>query len=142
MGYWQVDESRTFTDVDDLCDYIFDTSEYDDDDAVREYIDECYSDCRTEIAGYDFSASEIVENCSEDLFNDMRAEWAEHQAEWDRDDWYSTLDRMEDGDREYINGYTIEYFDDDYEDEDDEEEIDEEEEIVVKTLMDHFQKLA
>ena len=144
MDYWTVDDSRDFTDLDSLCDYVFDPEEYDDDDLVRDYINDIYGDCGTEINGYTFDAAGIVEYCSSDLWCDLRQEWQEHQAEWDRDEYYRTLDSMEDGDEEYINGYHITFTEqcDEEDDDDDDESIDKEEEIVVKTLLDHFQRIA
>ena len=114
MGYWTIDTGVTFDDIDELCDYLFDPDNYEDDDAVREYIDD-----------------------------------------WDHDEYQRTLEEMEDEDEEWINNFKVTYHGDPDEDEDssdedswndhyydeETEDTDEEEEIVIKSLIDHFQKL-
>lgn len=146
MGYWLVDDYDRYEDIDCLCDRIFDEDNYDDDEAVEEYINDNYSDQRVEIGGCEFYPAEIVRNCDDSLWNELANDWRSSQAEWDRDEYYGTLNSMEDGDDEWINGFHIEYHDDEEDDDDDEEEEeekekDEEEELVIKTLMDHFQHI-
>lgn len=149
MGYWMVDDYDRYEDIDSLCDRIFDEENYDDDDAVEEYINDNYSEQRVEIGGVEFYPADIVRNCDSCLWDELADEWRSSQAEWDRDEYYSALNNMEDGDDDYINGFHIEYFDeysdeddDDEDDEDEENEEDEEEELVIKTLMDHFQHVG
>lgn len=115
---WVVDNDREFFNVDDLCDYLFDPDNYDDDDACEEWIDDMYSG--VEIAGHEFTASEIVRECNSDVWDDLKNEWAESQAENDRDYYYRDLEQMDDGESEYYNGYEVEFFDDPEEDEDEE----------------------
>ena len=153
MGYWTIDTGVTFDDIDELCDYLFDPDNYEDDDAVREYIDE-YNDSVT-IGGVEFRASQIVEELDSDLWSEMYSEWQRSQSDWDHDEYQRTLEEMEDEDEEWINNFKVTYHGDPDEDEDssdedswndhyydeETEDTDEEEEIVIKSLIDHFQKL-
>ena len=153
MGYWIVDDHRRYDDIDELCDFLFDIDNYEDDEAVREYIDG-YNDSIA-IGGVEFRASEIVEGLDESLWNEMYSAWQNSQSDYDRDEYYGTLESMEDGDEEWINGFNVKYYNDpeeeeeaedgyssvtDYYDED-VETVDEEEEAVIKSLIDNFQKL-
>ena len=155
MGYWVIDDERTIDDIDELCDYLFDPDNYEDDDAVREYIDS-YNDSVT-IGGVEFRASQIVEELDDNLWSEMYRDWQCSQSDWDRDEYKRTLEEMEDGDEEWINDFKVTYHGDPDEDEDEDasdedswndhyydeetEDTNEEEEIVIKSLIDHFQKL-
>lgn len=152
MGYWVIDDDRTINDIDELCDFLFDVDNYEDDDAVREYIDSC-NDSVT-IGGVEFRASQIVEELDDNLWSEMYNDWQCSQSDWDRNEYQRTLEEMEDGDEEWINDFKVTYHGDPDEDEDasdedswndhyyDEETEDtDEEEIVIKSLIDHFQKL-
>lgn len=153
MGYWIVDDHRRFDDIDELCDFLFDVDNYEDDEAVREYIDG-YNDSIT-IGGVEFRASEIVEGLDESLWNEMYSDWQNSQSDCDQDEYYGTLESMEDGDEEWINDFNVKYYNDPEEEEEDEdghssvkdyydedvETVDEKEEAVIKSLIDHFQKL-
>lgn len=161
MGYWVVDGEDRFDDIDSLCDWLFDSDRYYencDEDDLDEWIDECYSGC--DIAGCTFYASKIVRECDDYLYSELKSDYARSQAESDQDYWYHDLENMDDEDDLDVNGYTITYYADNEDDEEDEadwvgppveaadpfyadeEELDEEEEIIIKTLMDHFQKVS
>ena len=142
MGYWLVDNDERFNDIDDLCGYLFDPSRYEDDDAVNEYInDSCEG---IDIGGVHFDPADIVYELDHSLWCQFESDWQEWCSDNDRDEWYGTLDSMEDGDTEFVNGFTIEFIDEENEEAEqapakEEKEVDEEEEIIIKTLMDHFQ---
>lgn len=164
MGYWIVDDSDRYDDIDDLCSWLFDSDRYYDscdEDDLDEWIDEIYSGC--EICGNTFYASQIVRECDNYLYSELKSDYARSQAENDQDYYYHDLENMDNEDNMDVNGYSITYFADEEDEEDeeeteeaveiqpdyhsdpfyaDEEELDEEEEIIIKTLMDHFQKVS
>lgn len=143
MGYWECDEERYY-DLDALCDWLFNPEQYDDDDGFEDWVNECYCDSYVTIGGVEFSPYTIIDNCDSYLCREMRSEYQNSQAESDREYFSDELSRMADGDEEWVNGNLITYHEseDDSEDEDDDdEELDEEEEIIIKTLLDHFQKV-
>lgn len=170
MGYWIVDDEDRYDDIDDLCERLFDSDYYYDncdEDQLNEWIDECYDS--VEIAGCTFYASAILRELDDYMYNELKNDWAHSQAESDSDYWYSTLNNMSHEDYEDINGYRIEYFEEEDEEEDedneevaeqwpwdseptrpaepdpfyaDEEKLDDEEEVIIKTLMDHFQMVS
>lgn len=170
MGYWVVDNDSRYDDIDELCDFLFDTDRYWDDcdeDELDEWIDEIYSGC--EIAGATFYASAIVKELDNYTYNELKSDYCNSRAENDRDYYEGDLSRMNHEDDMDINGYTIEYFEDEDEEDDedneevaeqwpwdsepvrpaepdpfyaDEEKLDDEEEVIIKTLMDHFQMVS
>ena len=124
MGYWIVDDSDRYDDIDDLCSWLFDSDRYYDncdEDELDEWIDEIYSGC--EICGNTFYASQIVRECDNYLYTELKSDYARNQAESDQDYYYHDLENMDNEDNMDVNGYSITYFADeeDEEDEDNEE---------------------
>ena len=107
MRYYIVDddEDLKFEDVDELCDYIFDTENYDDEDAVEEWVNENWDTVR--IGSWDFEPGEIVRTMNDYAWSEFCNEWAESQAESDRDCYYSDIERMEPGDEEWFANFKV-----------------------------------
>lgn len=136
MQKWIVNDSEIFTNVDDLCSYIFDPDNYEADDSDVDYdIDDCYGSI--DICGSKFYASQILQECDYSLYQDFKRQYEENMAENDREEWYSSLSGMTDGDHIDVQGYDVRYVDAETEDEE-EEELDEEEETIIKTLLTYF----
>lgn len=116
-------DTETFEDVDSLLDWLFDPDGYDpDDDDVEEWINDTWYDETVRINGAEYHAGEIVRACNDSEFEDLKNQYAESLAEGDRDEWYSQLDELEDGDYLWINGWKIYYFDEDPDDEEEDED--------------------
>lgn len=126
------DEGTRYESVDEVCEYIFDPDNYDDDDEVRNWIDEMYPDSFS-VGGYSFSASEIIENCSSDAWSDMRYDWAQSAAESDSEYYSSEIENLDDGEDLYVRGYTVTAHDED--EEEDEEEIAEQFNSLIQTTI-------
>ena len=127
MKYWIIDgdESNRYEDVDDICNYLFDVDNYDDDDAVDEWINECYYDQRCNIGGETFYPADIVKELDNYTYRELAREWAESQSENDTDYYYSEIENMDPGDEQWINSFKVECFDD-------EETLDTPEEEVIE----------
>lgn len=123
--HWTVDNDREFYDIDELCDYLFDPDNYDDEDDFEEWINDCYYDRKVTIGGYEFTPYEIIRGCNDSVYEDLKDEWRNDRSEYDRHNYYSELQNMDDGDSEYYNGYEVCFYFD--EEEEDEEEDDEDE---------------
>lgn len=121
---WMVD-GTTYTDIDELCDRVFDPDNYEDSDSFDGWLDECYSSITIE--GNTYYASEILYQVNEDNYHDALSDYARRCADDERDERSCEIEDMDDGDSIYINGYdiTCEFVYDDEEDDDDDENDDE-----------------
>lgn len=113
MKYWIVDgdEDNRYEDVDELCDFLFDTDHYDDDDAVRDWINEQYESQECTIDGETFYPADIVEALDRYKYQQLASDWAEERSEEDKERFHDDIDNMENGDWEYYNDYKVECFD-------------------------------
>lgn len=118
--YYIVDDDGDlkFTDVDDLCEYLFDPENYNDDDSLDEWIDEMYYDQRCEIGGETFYPAAIVRELSWSTYTDLKAEWAQQRSESDTEYYRDDIENMDPGEENWFGDYKVKC----YEDEDDKDE--------------------
>lgn len=112
------DEDLKFTDVDSLCEYIFDPDNYDDDDALDEWIDEMYYDQKVEIGGETFYPSAIVRELSWSTYHDLKIDWAQQRSEDDTEYYYDEIENMDPDEEGWFGNYKVKCYNDDEEDED------------------------
>lgn len=140
---WTVDGTE-YTDIDEVCDRVFDPDNYEDSDSFDEWLDDQYPDVTIE--GHTYYASQILYQVDEDDYHDALSSYAQMRADEDRDDRYNEIEDMDDGDSIYINGYDITceyvYDEDDEEDEEDEDEEDCELSPEEKQAIDEIAKAA
>ena len=110
MKYWIIDgdEDTRYESADEVCEYVFDPDNYDDDDAVDEWINDCYYDQKVTINGETYYPATIVKELDSYNYRELAREWAQERSESDTEYYYSDIDNMEDGDKEYFNNYTVE----------------------------------
>lgn len=93
-------------DLDALLEYVCSVEYYSEDaDAFDDYLNQEYSDIR--IAGYTYSPAEVFYAVDPDAYSEAKYSWAANEADYYRGEYYHTIDSMDDGDEEEINGYRI-----------------------------------
>lgn len=123
--YYRINEDdREFESAEDVVDYLV-TSEYytDDEEGFNEYLDE---EGYITVAGYDFLPSDILYNENRDAYMHELEEWAEAQAETARENFTYELERLNNGESTWVNGYTVTA----YEDSETEGDTDVDEELI------------
>ena len=116
---WIVDNSDVYTEdeIDNLLDRICDPENYENEDDFDDYLNQEHNCYR--INGREFTPAEILKSCDEEGYYEDLREYAENEAEYAKDDVRSDLENMDDGDRNYWNGYTVicEYIEEEEEEE-------------------------
>lgn len=119
--YYLDNEREELYDLDSLLDYIFSSDDsYYDEYEVDDEIDECYG--TFEIAGRTFYASEILRDCDDCLYDEVRDDIIQNTIENDRDYYYTDIADLEKDETLDVNGYVIHVLDDEYGDAEEEEE--------------------
>ena len=140
---WTVDGTM-YTDIDEICDRVFDPDNYEDSDAFDEWLDEYYSSITIE--GNTYVASEILYNVNEDNYHEALYDYAHRCADDDRENRSYEIEDMDDGDNICINGYDITcefvYEEDDEEDEEDVDDDEYELSPEEKQTIDEIAKAA
>ena len=80
MRLYEIDQNGDAISLEEFIEkYFSDSEDFEDDDVFRDNLDETYGSF--EIYGENFSAAEILENCSETSYYNCRSEWAQEQME-------------------------------------------------------------
>ena len=114
------DEDNRYT-FEELCNYIFDSDNYDNDDDLDEWINEIYYDQKCEIGGSTFYPADIVKELDDYTYRELREEWAEQQAENDRDYYAGDIENLEPGESEWILNWKVECRSEEEEEEEDDD---------------------
>ena len=110
------DPGQRYNNVEDVLNVCV-TAEYweDDTDEFDEYLDEGNG---IEIAGYDFSPSEVLREMNYDGYRRELQYWAVNKAEYSREDYRYELERADNGEDVWICDHRVYCYDDEVAEED------------------------
>lgn len=121
MRFYTIDRTENMFTLEEIFDrYFYDPSDFEDTSRADDELNECYSYCT--ISGTIFAPAEILYNCDENAYREYVYDEASQYLESLKEDIKFAVERLEKGESETFDGYTItfEYDDDDTdEDEDD-----------------------
>lgn len=113
-------EDEIFEDYEDAIEYCISEDFHEDDDYFTDWVNDNYDS--VEINGVTYHPYDILDNAGDGNMYDVLREYCEAMNESDADDARYELRRTDIGDDIYLQGYTIEVIEDEYDDEEDEED--------------------
>lgn len=116
---WIVNNSNIYSEdeIGDLLDRICDPVHYENEDDFDDWLNQDHNCYR--INGREFTPAEILKSCDEEGYYEDLRDYAENEAEYDRNNIRNYLQNMDDGDSDCWNGYTVicEYIEEEEEEE-------------------------
>ena len=108
-------EDEIFEDYEDAIEYCISEDYHEDDDYFTDWVNDNYDS--VEINGVTYSPYDILDNAGDGNIYDVQREYCEAMNESDADDARYELRRADVGDDIYVQGFTIEVIEDEYDDE-------------------------
>ena len=99
------DDGKAFDNVDELLDWCIESDYHEDDDYFEEWVNEMYTG--VEIAGTYYSAYDILNNADDGNLHDLLNDFCESMNDNDRENAECELRHASNGEKIYIQNYTV-----------------------------------